>query len=192
MLTQRDKNILIFLEKHHATSIKQAYRMFYYETKTGYDVARKRLKQLEDMGLMKSYINLATNEKIYFGDRKLSAHDLYVMDFYSLLFTYECEDIKITNTPRYLNGLVVPDALISFKYDNSLYYILLECDLTHVTDLTKWQKYEKLYKDGELQTNFGTFPIIVVMGLKKELIYESQNFDIINVNFELDNFEKIF
>lgn len=192
MLTQRDKDILIYLEKYHAISIKQAYRMFYYDTKTGYDVARKRLRQLEKMGLMKSYINITTNEKVYFTDRKCSAHDLYVMDFYSMLFTYDCQDIKITTTPRYLNGLLIPDALISFKHNNFLYYILLECDFTHNTDLSKFQKYEKLYKDGVLQQSLGTFPLLVIMRLNNDLIYESVNFDIINLSFQLDNFEKIF
>lgn len=187
MLSKTDKQLMIYLEKYHAITIKQAQRHF-YKSEYGYDVAKKRLKQLEDRGLLQSYINVVTNEKIYFTDRKVSAHDLYTFDFYSKLVEHGCENIEFIKEPRFLKGLIKPDAFFTFEYNESLYFILLEVDLTH-TSMSKFQLYEKLFRDKELHERcFNTFPIIVVMGFDGCLKYESENFEVVYSDFELSNF----
>lgn len=182
--------MMIHLEKYHAITIKQAYRMFFNELKSGYDMARKRLKLLEDRGMLQSYLNSETDEKVYYYEHKISAHDLYILDFYSMLMASGCSNIEFIKNPEYLKGLINPDGFFSFEYNENLYFMLLEVDLTHKTRLSKFQLYEKLYKDGELKEQcFGTFPILVVMGFDNCLKYESLNFEIVYSDFSLSNFE---
>ncbi|GLC32879.1 hypothetical protein [Clostridium omnivorum] len=189
MLSKTDKQIMIYLEQYHAITIKQAQRHF-YKSQYGYDVAKKRLKQLENVELIKSYKNPITSEKVYYTDRKVSAHDLYIFDFYSILIEYGCINIEFIKNPKYLKGVIVPDSFFKFEYEGSLYFILLEVDLTHTTSMGKFQLYEKLYRDGELKEKcYGTFPIIVVMSFEACLKYESENFEVVYLPFELTNFE---
>ncbi|MFT8312931.1 MAG: hypothetical protein ABF633_01605 [Clostridium sp.] len=187
MLTKRDKDILIYLEKHKAITIMQSYRIFFNDCKFGYDVARKRLKKLEDMEVLKSYKNQLTDEKIYYTEQKISAHDLYVLDFYSLLVFNNCKNIEFKIQPRYLKDMIRPDAFFKFEFNGNLYFILLEVDLTH-SSMPKMQTYERLYRSQELQEQcYGTFPLIVIMGTHN-IKYESTNFDIIYSDFKLSNF----
>lgn len=188
MLTRRDKDILIYLERYKAVTIMQAYRIFFSGCKFGYDGARKRLKILEDMEALKSYKNKFNGEKAYYIEQKLSAHDLYVLDFYSQLIFNKCKDIEFKKQPRYLKDMIRPDAFFKFEFNNNLYFILLEVDLTHNTNMIKFQTYERLYRSGELQEKcYGTFPLIVVSGINV-VKYESENFDIIYTDFQLSNF----
>jgi hypothetical protein len=190
MLSRNDKDLMIYLEKYHALTIKQAQRLF-YKSEDGYNVARKRLRELEKRGLLNSYLNLTTSKKVYYmEDHKVSAHDLYIMDFYSMLVEHNCENIKFKKQPRYLKGLIIPDGFFSFEYNDSLYFILLEVDLTHITTMGKFQMYEKLFKEKELQNQcFNIFPLIVVMGFDGCMKYESHNFEVIYSDFDLSNFE---
>lgn len=178
MLTPRDKNILIYLEKYKVITIVQCSRIFFADCKFAYDVTRKRLKKLEEMEVLKSYKNKLTDEKIYFIDQMISAHDIYILDFYSLLVFNNCKNIEFKKEPRYLNDSIRPDAFFKFEFNNHLYFMLLEVDLNH-SSMSKMQTYERLFRNGELQKLcYGTFPLIVIMGLNT-LKYESENFDVI-------------
>ncbi|MEW9093919.1 MAG: hypothetical protein AB2417_02455 [Clostridiaceae bacterium] len=190
MLMQRDKNILKFLEKYKAITIQQSYRIFFNNAKFGNDRSRKRLKELETMGVLKSYINKLTREKVYYLEDKVSAHDLYINDFYSMLVFNGCKDIEYIKEPKYLKGLIRPDAFFKFTLDDNLHFILLEVDLTHFTGANKFQMYEKLYKENILQKEcYGTFPLVVIIGVN-DIKYESNNFFVEYLDFSLKGLEK--
>ncbi|ERI90960.1 hypothetical protein HMPREF1982_03522 [Clostridiales bacterium oral taxon 876 str. F0540] len=187
----RDKQILKFLEENKAVTIFQTYRMWFNEAKFGYDRARVRLKQLEDYGLLRSYKNKLTDEKVYYTDDKVSSHDLFINEFYSLLVFNGCSNIQVKRQPRFMKDLIRPDALFKFEYEGNLYFVLLEVDFTHVTSISKFQLYERLYKTEELQkVCLGVFPLITVISIDESpLKYESDSLDIIYLNDKLDNFK---
>lgn len=192
MLMPRDKQILKYLEEHKAITIYQAYRIFFNEAKFGYDRARVRLKQLEGFGLVRSYKNKLTDEKVYYTDSMISSHDLYVNEFYSMLVLHGCTNIQVKRQPRFMKDIIRPDALFAFEYGEGLHFVLLEVDFTHVTSLSKFQLYEKLYRSEELQKIcYGTFPLIAIITIDENpLKYESESLDIINFNNKLDNFKE--
>jgi replication initiation and membrane attachment protein DnaB len=187
----RDKKILKFLEDNKALTITQASRMYFNEAKYAYDRARVRLKQLEEFGLVRSYKNKLTDEKVYYTDDKVSSHDLYINEFYSLLVYHGCTNVEIKRQPRFLKDLVRPDAIFKFEYEENLYFVLLEVDFTHVTSLSKFQLYEKLYSTEELQKKcYGIFPLITVISVDENpLKYESNCLDITYLNEKMDNFK---
>lgn len=200
MLSQKDKDILIHLEKYKVITIKQCQRIFFNDAdkKLGYDYARKKLKQLEDKELIKSYQNSITEEKVYYVQDKISAHDIFKLDFYSKLCEFNCKNIEVNLYPSYLKDLIRPDAFFKFVRENDythedeLHLILLEVDLTHFTSLTKFKMYEKLYKEEEIQNQYyGIFPEIVVIGVNTIKYQPLHKIQIEYLDFNLSNFNII-
>jgi DNA-binding Lrp family transcriptional regulator len=184
MLNQRDRGIIEFINEYKSITIKQTSRLFFSGIKYSYNTARKRLKKLEEMDVLKSYTNKVNEEKVYYISDKLSAHNLYVLEVYSLLIENGCEILEFKMQPLYLKKQIRPDAFIKFRYDNLVYLVLLEIDLTHFTGLSKFQMYEMLYRANELQNIYGAFPIIAVVG-DNPVRYESFNFDIVYLSFKI-------
>lgn len=175
MLTQRDREVLTWIQDYKAISVAQCTELYFGGN---YEGCRRRLKQLEDMEFLKSYITRYSKEKVYYVDKKLSEHDLNIYNFLKVIKKHGGEIIKIKNQPQYLNGAIRPDSFIIFSYKDNVYFILLEVDLTHYTSMTKMQKYEELYKSGELQKDcYNTFPIIIIARPSLDGIrYNSNNF----------------
>lgn len=190
MLTDRDRQVLRHIEDHKAITIKQAQKLFF----KNYESARRRLKQLENMGLLHSYENKISDEKVYYSEKKISSHDLLVLDFYAELVFQGAAIRQFRKQPKFLNDLIRGDAFIEFLYENNLYYIILEVDLTHFTSSSKMQLYEKLYKEGTLQKECrGVFPSVVIMKNHSDIRYLSNNFEVIYLDFKLFDFNsKIF
>lgn len=187
MLTERDKKLISWLEVNHAISVKQAQSIFF----KNYEVARRRLAQLKDMGVLNSYINELTKEKIYYYDKKLSSHDLFKHEFYRKIVEHGGEVIKFDREPRYLNGLIRADGYFEFKYNNLIYCCILEIDYKHMTDTKKMILYEKLYKEGTLQKELEVFPMIVILRQNIDIRYNSTNFDCLYLDFNLSKFKEI-
>lgn len=197
MLTERDKQILIHIENPivKAITVKQCANIFFKDSSTKYELARRRLKHLEENKYLKSYRNETTKQLVYYSsDEKVSAHNLYILDFLAKLYEIGCQKIIFQKPQKLLNGSIRPDAFLGFYYKDRYYFVLLEVDFTHATDLSKFQNYERLYKTGELQEKcYGIFPKIIVMSLTNtpNLVYSSNNFDVKYLNFKLDNFDKV-
>lgn len=188
MLTERDREILTWVENYKAISINQASILFFNNT---YEGARRRLKQLEEMNHLQHYNINDTKEKIYYYDKKLSKHDLLILDFIATLKKYNCELLEYKYQPQYLGGKIRPDAFIVFKKDNLVYFILLEVDLHHYTSNSKMQIYECLYKTGELQKKCcGTFPLVIIARPTKGIRYNSNNFQVIYTGLDYNNIDR--
>ncbi|KFX54662.1 hypothetical protein HYH39_00065 [Clostridium botulinum] len=188
MLTERDRQVLRWIETYKAISVTQATELFFNGT---YESCRRRLKQLEDMELLKSYISQFSREKIYYQEKKLKDHELLVYDFLKVIKKEGAEIKTIKIQPQYLKGLIRPDAYIEFVYKNSLYFIILEVDYTHYTSNIKMQLYEKLYREGTLQKQcYGTFPIVIISRPSlNDVRYNSSNFDVIYTDLYYNNLQ---
>ncbi len=186
MLTERDRQVLKWIEDYKAISVTQATELLFNGT---YESCRRRLKQLEDMELLKSYISKFSREKIYYQEKKLKDHELLVYDFLKVVKKKGGEIRQIKLQPQYLKGLIRPDAYIEFTLENNLYFIILEVDYTHYTSNIKMQLYEKLYREGTLQKQcYGTFPIVIISRpTLNDIRYNSSNFDVIYTDLNYNN-----
>ncbi|NFI81495.1 hypothetical protein FDA42_12650 [Clostridium botulinum] len=186
MLTERDRQVLKWIEDYKAISVLQATELFFNGT---YESCRRRLKQLEDMELLKSYISQFSREKVYYQEKKLKDHELLVYDFLKVVKKRGGEIRQIKLQPQYLKGLIRPDAYIEFTLENNLYFIILEVDYTHYTSNIKMQLYEKLYREGTLQKQcYGTFPIVIISRPSlNDVRYNSSNFDVIYTDLHYNN-----
>lgn len=183
---QQEEKVIKNQEKQK--EINQCMRHF-YKSEYAYDVARKSLRELEKKGILQSYQHSITGEKVYYYDKMVSAHDLYILEFYSLLVEYGCTNIEFDMKPDYLKRITFSDGFFKFEHYGYLYICLIEVDLTHKTSFDKFQLYEKLYRDDEFQRKYGTFPFIAVMSFEACLKYESKNFEVVYLPFDLANFK---
>lgn len=187
MITDRDKLILKWIEEYKGISISQCTQIFFANN---YEGCRRRLKQLEEFGLLKSYISKLKKEKVYYQDKKLSDHDLLIYDFIKESYRSGAKLYDMKLQPRYLNDMIRPDAFIILTKEKEVYLILLEIDYTHYTNSDKFQLYEKLYKENIFQNKYSTFPILLVARPFITTKYNSKNFECIYTDLEFSNLNK--
>jgi len=190
VLTERDRDVLKWIENYKAITLKQANTLFF----NNYKSCSRRLKQLEEEEkILKSYQNSITKEKVYYVENKISAHDLFIYDFYAKLVQEGAKIRKFKKQPQYLSGLIRPDGFFEFEYEGNLYFILLEIDLTHFTSTSKFGLYEKLFKENEIQKEcYNTFPIVtVIRPTNNDIRYNSNNFEVVYLDFKFTNFRQL-
>lgn len=187
MVTDRDRKLLNFIEKYKSITISQAQYIFYGGN---YEVARRRLKQMQEEKLLKCLPNELFKSKVYFDERKISDHRLGTFEFLKVICMNGGEILKFKTEPKF-NG-IRPDAFIAFSYRDSVYMILLEVDLNHYTSNSKMQKYEQLYKSDEIQSKYnGYFPIILISRPTTGIRYNSRNFYTVYTDLYYSNLSNI-
>jgi hypothetical protein len=196
MITQRDKNIFMFIENYGGITINQAAKLFYPQKKS-YDNARMRLKKHYNDGLLSRYLNGTTKEYVYCykEHKELSMHDISILDFYSELVSYGVKINVFQKERQWSDGKFRSDAFLEFEYNENLYLLCLEIDLTHKTSIKN--KYVKLYESNEIQNLYskygdGIFPKILIASFNEGTVYEEYPFDVTYMNLNFDGFiEKI-
>jgi hypothetical protein len=189
MLTKRDREVLTWLEEYKSVTLSQSTYFFFNGI---YESARRRMNQLEEMGFLKSINNNLLNSKVYFQNKLIRDHNLFIYEFLKVIKMNGGEIIKFETQPQYMDKKIRPDAFIIFSFQGNVYFILLEVDLTHYTSNTKMQKYEELYKTGELQEQCcGTFPIVVIARPTNGIRYNSANFNVIYLDLFYSNIDKL-
>lgn len=186
MLTDRDLEILEWIDKYKAISVEQARYIFF---KGSYEAARRRLSILEKDKIIKSYISRTTKQKVYYIDKKISDHDLYILDYLKELKKLNCEIVDIKLKPQYLDRLIVPDAFVKFKYSKYTFNTLLEVDFAHPTEELKLNTlYEKLAKECNRYSEFNNRSFILVNTKPViQTVYNSKNYDSIYTDLKYTN-----
>ncbi|GKX65663.1 hypothetical protein [Inconstantimicrobium mannanitabidum] len=190
MLTERDTKVLKWIEDNKVITIEEARYMFF---EGNYKVCWRRLDQLEQMEILKSYKNKYDGKKVYYQDKKISSHDLFIHYFLGEIYKRGGELLQIKYQPRYLNDLIRPDSFLAFKWNNRVFLILLEVDYTHFTDTSKFILYEKMFKEDSLGTikKFGTFPkLLIVRPNLNTTRYSSKNFEVIYTTLNYKNLDE--
>ncbi|PWX20919.1 hypothetical protein [Clostridium perfringens] len=197
MLRERDYNILRFIEKYKAISLKNACRIFftgeYKSEEYRYRVAARRLQKLENKGILQSYRNSYTDEKIYYTNKKLSPHSVFIQDFWRKLLELDFNVLEFNTNVSLMNGQLKPDAFVLAKYDDILVNYFLEVDLNHYTDKSKLIRYEMFYKSDELTELCGTRkPCLIITRPthSKDIRLTSKLFDTVYTDLKYTNLER--
>jgi hypothetical protein len=188
MLVQRDKKILIFIEQFGSISIYQCAKIFFSQANQSRDLARKRLRKLYDMGLLKYYTNPLSNERMYCVDKKISPHTTFLLDVYASFVESGANILEFYKEPQWLDGKYRSDGFFLVEYNGKKRICCVEVDVTHTTDLNK---YQEIYDSNIFQDKFGIFPLIIIVG---EEIYPNNidSFDIVFLDYKLNKFvEKV-
>lgn len=150
MLTPRDREIISFIDNIGWATISNIADMFFKRTESGseikfsYDLARKRLKKIKDVGeYIKSFSNYETNETIYVpynsNKKKVSIHDVMVLNYVCKLKLLGCDIYNIELEPIFNN--IKPDALVQYKFNGYRFHQLIEMQIRHnLIDLDRYNK----------------------------------------------------
>lgn len=193
-----------FVEEYGSITISQCYKMFYNNAKYGYDIARRRLNKLVAYGKLKVTRDNMLGQNVYYVNRKLSSHDLIVLDFYAELVRTGANIVLFKQRYPWMGGKLVSDAFVCYVFNGNLYFNIVEVVKTHSVDV---DKYLELYKSGEAQRicceiykrlggkeDYDGFPtLIIIDDIKhKNPIYINDKITVYQLNFNMQDFPKIF
>ncbi|KMT22966.1 hypothetical protein [Clostridium cylindrosporum] len=177
--------IIIEFAKEYGITISQCYEMFFNHSRYGMDLARKRLKILEERGYLLKGKPWDTNKTVYYIGRIPSTHRILLADFYSELI-YEGAVI-MEFIPEYKTSELRADALIRYIYKGYEVIQFIEVILTHKLNI---EKYERLKDTGEVQNKYDIFPSLIILD-HNPIAYKSNNIKVAYVNHNLDNFKNV-
>lgn len=190
ILKQRDKDIMKFIEKYEGITIQQCGKMFFKNSKFPYDSARLRLKKLYNHKYLKRYEFSKNGFLVYCinKSRRLSLHKIYLLNFYAEMINQGCKILSFDTEVEYMNCKIRPDGVVMYEFNNEIFPLIIEIDLTNMTSI---KKYEALYKTGELQKTYGNdvFPLICIIGYNGDR--KSNSFlNVSYLDFDLNDFNK--
>jgi hypothetical protein len=169
-----------------------ANKIFFKDQKSGYDIARRRLKKMTEDNILKMSRNISTNENVYYVDKKLSYHDLIINNFFAALINSGATINFFEKRKTWMNDKIRSDAFCSYDSGGYTFYNIIEVCRTHFK--IPVAKYEELKLTGEAQQLCsGSFPrIILIDDVDHKTKIESDYLKIIQLNYNLDDFPKIF
>lgn len=195
-LTARDKEIIKFVEEYKSITINQCSKIFFKKCKESYYQARKRLKLLSDNKYLQRYRKDMRSKTIYYLDKKLSFHDLKVLDIYAYLITIGAEirtfkrEYVITLDKKEYRA----DGFVECTKDGYFYPVIIEIDYTHftskkkLTDIYNSRHFQDMYK--KLDTD--VFPTVIIMRPVLVSMDKELPFNLVCTDFSLSNLSDIF
>lgn len=196
-IKERDEEIIKFIKNYGSATIDIIAKIFYKNNEFGYAEARKRLKKLLSVPIfnLKTTNTIINRKLVYYIDKPLSAHGLYVLKFYAELINQGCTNVQFKREKQWMNGSLRSDAFIEFVFKDELRLICLEVDFTHKCNL---KKYEKLFESREIQEQYSEytdgidiFPqVVIVTNVLPTNPYQSENFDVVFLDYNLNDFTK--
>lgn len=185
MLTDRDTQVLSFLEEFHVATTSTLQSLFYPSTR----VSQRRLKVLTEYGYLKRERSHIDTEYIYYLKKpKQIRHCLLRTEFLKVL--HSLDNVKII---KYMcefdkfEGLR-PDAFIVIKVNGSYMLIFLEVEIS--SKGLDMEKYRKLYLTEKYKEYFDTFPVVVVISNRK--IRCKEEFRIVQIREDMSNIGDLF
>lgn len=196
MLTDRDMQIIKHVEQYGFITIQQTVDMF-FNSKSGYDIARRRLNKLIQTNYLKATRNIDTNEKIFYIDnyKAISLHRMLLMNYYAKLISAGVEMQTFEKEREWNGGKIRTDGFCIFKYGEYTFYQFIEIICSH--NDSNLIKYDKLFETEEVQHKFNlsndNFPtLIVVDNVKHKKPIELKNARVIALDFTLKNVAQVF
>lgn len=165
MLTPRDREIISFIDNVGWATISNIASLFFTNNKFSYDLARKRLKKIKEMGeYLKSFQNQETNETIYIPyespKKRVSIHDVMVLNYVCKLKTFGCNILSIELEPIFNN--IKPDAFLKYTFDGYTYHQLIEVQIRHnIIDLDRYNKQGVM--ESILDKTNNTIPKLIII-----------------------------
>lgn len=187
MLTNRDKQLLKFIENYGGISTQQATNIFFDSLR---ESATRRLNHFEKLKELESYY--IGKNKIYklLGTKEMKEHEKIKLDFYSWIYKNDGEVIEFQLEPKLLNGLLRPDIYTEFKmdYEGEKYLIkaYVEIDLNHYTDVDKIRTlYQKFYNENEGEW------LLIIARPTRGLMFSPNDFDVLYTDIHFNNLKHL-
>lgn len=182
IVTERDKEVLIFINKFKIATTDTINELFYPSLR----VAQHRLKLLYENKLLKRDRDHFTSQYYYYTSKpKQLIHSLSLTNFYREINKF-VEIKHFDNEFTYFEG-IRPDGFLAAELPNGkkeIYFI--EIERSNKPDV---EKYEELFKVGEWKKVFPKFPKVIFVTDKQ--VSNSKYFDVIKINEDMRNIRGI-
>ena len=174
MITKRDKQIIRHIEDYGFITISQTKDIFMTNKSRGYEIARRRLSEIQRCNVtfdkdnypLRVKKNKLTNENIFYYDKYPTYHMLAQMNFYAKLVALGCALLEFKQEKSWSNKKYRSDIFTTVKLGDSIYFFIVE--IINTNPDTHIRNYERLYKTEEVQkVCSGVFPRIVIVGGSK-------------------------
>ncbi|KGM93389.1 hypothetical protein IRP63_14985 (plasmid) [Clostridium botulinum] len=195
-----DKAILRYIEQSRFCTAKQISKIFYKSSSQGEAIARRRLNRMVEAEYLRVYkTKKFNNRNIYIFDTKKnknlrpSLHDVTILDYQAELIYSGADIIYFRPNQYWMNGTVRSDGFCIFKFNEKIYYNLIEVVVNHNDD--NFKKYDMLYPTNEIQNICeGEFPELIII----DSVVHKKDFEFNNdinykkIDLDLNDFPKIF
>jgi|SRR3712207_1454194 len=197
---KNDKAILRYIEQSRFCTAKQIAKIFYRNSSQGEALARRRLNRMIQAEYLRVYRSKSfDNRNVYIFNTKKnknlkpSLHDMAVFDYQAELIYNGAEIIYFKPNQYWMNGTVRSDGFCIFKFNDKIYFNLIEVVVNHNDD--NFKKYDDLYITNEIQNIYeGEFPELIII----DSFVHKTNFEFKNdikfkiIDLELNDFPIIF
>lgn len=201
-ITEKDNATLRFVEDFGSITIAQCAKLFYNNQIYSLQYAGKKLNKLIKYGKLKVYKSLG-EQNVYYMSKKLSSHDLIVLDYYSELIKSGVAINYFKQEQTWIDNKYESDGYCCYTYLDRIYFDCIEVVVSHGFDKNK---YIELYKSCEPQMlnneiykklggqSISVFPrIILIDDIKhSEDFLKIDNVEVIQLSLKLNDFYKVF
>lgn len=187
MITDRDRDIYNFIYEYGSITIDQCSKIFFSHCKRKYEIASRRLREL----LKNEYVKIGyikyTNENIYYINKKLSFHDLTVIQYCAELINLGAENLKL-EAPKKWHDTLISDGFVYYELNGKQYINIIEVCFSNKN--VKIKDYEDLYMSNLIQKELGIEPKLIIISEFHEK-YKSDIIPIILFDYTFKNLFKI-
>lgn len=196
VITDRDKQIILHLEKYKYATIEQIEKIFFKQQKHSYSIARRRMQEIKKAGYIKSNRDIETNKVVYvYNDSKSKLpdrHRLITLDILANLhYNFNVKSYEVEKV--WQDGKIRSDAFTVFTLENTKnrYNYFIEVHLSN--NEPNLEKYDTLYETKEVQQYLGreVFPRILVISDRSVVAHNVKHTKVIQLNTKLDEFASI-
>lgn len=177
--------ILEFVDNYGGITIDIAANLF-YQTKFGYDNARRALKKMKDNGLLKTKNDFLTDKLVYYKVKPISSHRVLLLKLYSKLIYYGAEILNFKI--EYKTGVGNIDGLVVYKINGIIKVLAIEID---INNKTKLEKYDRIYASNHFQAKIKTFPKLLIVDDRAEKrrnkTKNKYNYDVNYVDYDMND-----
>ena len=187
MITSRDRDIYNFINEYGSITIDQCSKIFFSHCKRKYEIASRRLREL----LKNEYIKVGTikytNENIYYIDKKLSFHDLTVIQYCAELINMGAVNLKLERNKKWFDDLI-SDGFVYYELNGEKYINIIEVCFSNKN--VKIDYYDEIYLSNIIQNEFGIDPKLIII-THPNYQYKSIKIPLILFDYGFENLFKI-
>lgn len=196
MITNRDRRIILHLEKYKYATIEHLEKIFFRKPKNSYNIARKRMIEIRKAGYVRVVKNEEINRLVYIYAKENikppDKHRLLVLDVLANLHKQNFNVQEFVIEKEWLGGKIKSDAFAVFTLENVMnrYQYFVEVHLSN--NRLNLDKYDYLFESGEVQKYLGRdiFPRILLI-TDRNFEYNYKSSKVVKLNTRLDNFATI-
>lgn len=187
MITKRDRKILEFLREYKYVTLEQLEKMFFKETKQGYNIARRRMKALVDLGYILCNKSKINKKNIYRINDTLSKikmpteSELIMLDLLAELMylDFEIIDFVIKEEKNKFQ-----DGYTKVKKNNKIANIYIDVQLTNMNHNLEYFKFNHL-KEGkerkESKNNSSNVEEYIVLIISDKFYHDIKDIEFVKV-----------